>query len=747
MGKKVEFDFVVAGAGLSGMIAAVAAARRGLKVALINDRSVLGGNASSEIGVRIQGAAHHGLNPAIYSKESGLMEDLRQRLNYAIAYQGFDRLGAMDAVFFDFIYAEPNISLYLNTVVNEVSAENGHLKSISAYQMKTDVTYEFIAPLFADCTGDAIVAYKAGASYMMGSESKEEFGEKWAADQKETFTMGNSIYFEIEDVGHPVKYVRPNFAYDVEKMDFMKDIYNPKKFRGLYVAGDWWTLEYGGQVNTIDDNEAIALELRKLALGLWDHVKNSGRFPQAANYKLKRIHAVAGTRESRRVVGDYILTENDVEQKVRFEDSVAMGGWPMDVHDPEGIYGKLPASNFISVTGTYSIPFRCLYAKDIDNLLLAGRDISVTHVALGSTRIMASCGAFGQAIGTAAALCKKYGETPRGIYQKHIKELQAELVYDDQSILCINDSISPELDQKFKATATSYLRYENKRQDWLEPLNLNYGLALPIVTEKMESVQIKLKNNTDQKQPLTVRVMTGTYPETYLPDTLNKVLNLTIEPNFYGWVTLQTDCPAGPDSKIYLGLERNEALSLCVSEERIPGAVSYKYHDKDHESGYNHDTCPIDVKTGFIGQDWVKFNINFQNILPEQNIFRAENVFNGHSRPYGHMNMWASESVDGQSLILTADQPELVKEMHLILDNSLDIDGKDQISPKMVKDYDVILTTDSGRKVIPVRENFQRHNIIPIGEKVSKIQIDFLTTYGDKSIGVYAVKLVPPQNL
>ena len=739
--KQLNYDFVVAGAGLSGMIAAVSAARKGLKVALINDRSVLGGNASSEIDVRMQGSSVNGLNKAIYARETGLMDELRQDLNYAVAYQGYGRAAAADAVFFDFIYREPNISLFLNTVVNGVQVQQGKIQHLYAYQMKTDLNFDFCAPLYADCTGDGIVAYKAGAAFMMGTESKDEYGEKWAPKEKSSQTMGHSIYFEIEDTGHPVEFKRPSFAYDVTKMDFMKDIDNPKKFRALYVSGSWWTLEYGGQVDTIKDNEDIQLELRKLAFGLWDYVKNSGKYPEAANYKMKRLFALAGPRESRRIVGDYVLNENDVENKVKFEDSVLIGGWPMDVHDPEGIYGKLPASNFIPVTGIYNIPFRCLYARDIDNLMMAGRNISVTHIALGSTRVMGTCGAMGQAIGTAAVLCKQYDMLPRQIYHEKIKQLQHELLEDDQTIVGMRDSICPELDAKFQVRASSVRKYENVRQDMLIPNQFNYGLAIPVMTPHVDSVEIKVKNETSCSQLLRVKVMTGSFAETYLPDRLDKILQVELEPDYYGWVRLDVDCTVGEDSKLYLGFDKNKNISLCASDERVPGAVSYIYHDKDGGSGFNHDSWPLDEKTTYIGEDWVKFNINFRNIVPKQDIFRPENVLNGFSRPYGHMNMWLSESVDGQNITLSCGKLERVEQIHLIFDNSLDSDLAFVISPRVVKDYDVILTTKTGEKTISVRNNYQRQNILDIHQEISQVRIEFLNTFGqEKSIGIYAIK-------
>lgn len=738
--RRVEVDFVVAGAGLAGMIAAVAAARRGMKVALINDRSVLGGNASSEIGVRIQGASHHGLNVAVYAKESGLVEELRQQMNFAISHQGYTLLSAPDKVFFDFIYREKNIELYLNTVITDVCVKAGRIESLLAYQMKADVSYEFCAPLFADCTGDGVVAFKAGASYHMGSEPRWQYGEKWAPEQEEPYTMGNTIFYEIEDVGQPVPFVRPDFAYDVSKMDFMQDIENPLKFRQLYVGGNFWTLEYGGQVNTICDNEQIQLELRKLAFGLWDYIKNSGKFPQAANFKMKRMYALAGTRESRRILGDYVLTENDIEEKRQFEDSVAMGGWPMDVHAPKGIYDDLPASNFISVSGMYSIPYRCLYAKDIENLFLAGRDASASHIAMGSMRVMGTCGAMGQAVGTAAALCWKYRVVPREIYPKHVKRLQEELSFDDQTILGYRENSV----LHFWASASSERTYENQLQDGALALTRNYGLALPVETKRLERVKVKLRNRSKEEQMITVRVMTGIHPETYLPQTLVKTITLCLTPEFYGWHEIFTDCDVGEDQKVYLGFVKNPQVELMVGSERTPGAVTFVYHDADGGSGYNHDTCPLDEQTGFIGQDILQEkNICFKDMVPTQKMFSVENTQNGYHRPYGLMHQWVSEKGAGQWLKLSAKTAQYVESLRLIFDNGLDVDGKDIISPKMVRDYDVRL--DDGF-VISIRDNIQRQNRIFLRRTVKEAVIEFLRTWGEESIALYAAEMEPPRS-
>ncbi len=741
--KRLDFDFVVCGAGISGMVAAVAAARKGLKTALINDRSVLGGNASSEIGVPIQGSSHHSLNYSVYAKETGIMDELRAKLDYAVAFCGYDVAAASDAVFFDFIYNEPNISLYLNTVITDVNTADGAITSVVCYQMRQDEKLEFVAPVYADCTGDAVVAYKADADVSMGAEAKREFGEKSADEEPQTWTMGHTLYFEIEDVGHPVRFVRPAFAHDVSKMEFMKDINNPAKMRMLRVTGRIWTLEYGGQVNTISDNEHIHLELRKLVYGLWDHIKNSGEFPHADNFVIKRVHSIAGSRESRRILGDYILTENDIDDARRFEDSVLIGGWPLDLHAPKGIYDDIPASAFIPVTMIYDIPYRSLYSRNVNNLYMAGRNISTTHIALSSTRVIGTCGAAGQAVGTAAWLCVRDGKLPRQVGKDSIAELQTALLQDDQFIIGKKEHGDETLESQFSVSASSVHAYENLFEEEIErPLTSCVGLTLPLKTDRLESISVKVKNHTGKPQILTVRVLKGLRPEAYVPNTTASVKEISVAPSFCGWLKLNIGETVGQDGKLHMVLLSNEALSVFGGKTMLPGALTGKFYTEKND-GYNHNTCPLSAETGFVGQDnlFKRFNLTFRDVRPVQSIFSPDHVLNGFTRPYGHMNMWLSSNEEEPKLILTTNAPRYIDTMELYFDNELEDDIRKIIPKAMVKDFNVTLETTEGEKSVEIRDNFQRRCIVPIKCAVSSIRIQFLSTFGNRDYAVYGVKL------
>ena len=437
----------------------------------------------------------------------------------------------------------------------------------------------------------------AGAEFKIGREGKDEYGEFWAVDEADKFTMGNTILFETVDVGHKVTYTPPKYAYDVTKMEFFKDIDKPENFRCFSLGGSHWTYEFGGQLDILKDHDLTELELRKLIYSIWDYLKNKSGKPKAENMQLKRVCAKAGTRESRRFVGEYILTENDIEEKIDFDDSVAIGGWPMDIHAPLGIYDKLPASNFVSVTGLYNIPFRCLYSKNIKNMMMAGRNISATHIAMGSTRVMATCGCMGQAVGTAASLCKKYGCLPDDITWNYMEELQSVLMYDDQTILHRFDCEYG----NFDAAATSEKVYENTELNEYMPLERDYALALMCDTPNIKSLDlcIKAKNDTI----LEYKILGGVHKETYLPSYVIKVEKTDLKKSEGGWMTLRLDVPVSEDGKIYIVLCKNEDIEVAVSKERVMGAITFRMHTEDSHDLKNHDSIPLSEETGYIFAD------------------------------------------------------------------------------------------------------------------------------------------------
>lgn len=707
--KYLRSDVTVAGAGIAGICAAVAAARERLRVILVNDRGVPGGNASSEIGVGVNGASHLGLNASIYAREGGLVEEIRLRMLEYNRGGGYDKLALMDAVLFDMIYEEKNITLLQNTGIYACEKEGDRIRLCYGRHSVSNLVYELESGIYIDATGNGSLAYEAGAAYRMGREARGEFGERKAPEEADSMTMGNTFYFETADCGHEVKYTPPAFAAGVADADFLKDLEKPGNHRALTVKGAHWSFEYGGQRDVVFDSEEIDRELRRLVFGIWDYIKNSGKYPEAANYVLKRVYARSGARESRRFVGDYILTENDIEEKREFEDAVCVGGWPMDVHAPLGIYDPGPATEFIPVTGVYSIPFRCLYSRDVANLMLAGRNISVSHIALGSARVMATCGCMGQAVGTAAKCCVDLQVTPRELGKRGMGLLQERLLRGDQTILGHGELST--LMGRFQAGASCRKRFENGRVTLRRRLDRDYGLALMVDTEHVDSLELWVENCSGDRAALGFEVLEGEHRETFLPGRLVKKGDRAVEAGFCGWLSVPVDADRGRDGKVYLVLKRNPVLEVGMTEEELSGAVTLRLYPEGECGECNHDSVPLDPACGYLYLDHRynrKENIVFRNIIPEQSVFSPGMVLNPYTRPYGLPNLWLGEGEYPWTLTLTAERPVEAGMLAVTFDTDLRSEPLTELPGCLVRDFDLTVRFEKGIFRRQARDNCRR---------------------------------------
>lgn len=406
-------DLCVIGGGISGLCAAVAAARHGIKVALMHDRPVLGGNASSEIRMWICGARGPNM------RETGIVEELMLENYYRNTNLSYN---IWDSVLYEKARFEPNITLLLNCTCQQAQmSQDGKILSVKGWQLTCETYHTVYASYFADCSGDSILAPLTGAKFMLGREGKRDFNETIAPDVPDKKTMGLSCLFQIRETEKPQKFIPPKWAYDYPTDEHLKD-------RPHDLSSNFWWIELGGDRDSIHDTEQLRDELLKIAFGVWDHMKNHGDHG-VDNWVLDWVGFLPGKRESRRYVGDYIITQNDVEAEGRFDDIIAYAGWPMDDHFPEGFYydGGHPTI-YHPAPSPWGIPFRSVYSYNIKNLFFAGRNISATHAALSSSRVMATCGLLGQAVGTAAAMAVK---EKRAIRELDIKKLQQTLLYDD----------------------------------------------------------------------------------------------------------------------------------------------------------------------------------------------------------------------------------------------------------------------------------------------------------------------------
>ncbi len=419
-----QADVCVVGGGLAGMLAAISAARHGARVVLMHDRPVLGGNASSEIRMWICGAGTR----IRYLQETGIMEEIAlenmQRnpsRNYSI----------WDTVLYEKVRFQEGLEPLLNCACCAAEMADGKIASVTGFQLTTYTWHRVEAKIFIDCSGDSILAGLTGAEYRVGRESKAAHGEAFARDEADRKTMGMSLLIQARETDHPVPFTPPAWAHRYPTDESMHN--KPHTMLRDLNTNHFW-IELGGESDTIRDTETLRDELLKIALGCWDHMKNQGDHG-AENWELEWLGFLPGKRESRRYVGDYILTQQDVEEARSFPDEVAYGGWQIDDHLPGGFYlmgGK--NGNYLQkkrLLKPYGIPLRSLYSVNVPNLMFAGRNISATHIAFSTTRVMGTCGVMGQAAGTAAALAVEKGVLPRGLLDGYIPLLQKRLMDDD----------------------------------------------------------------------------------------------------------------------------------------------------------------------------------------------------------------------------------------------------------------------------------------------------------------------------
>ena len=423
---RLKTQFVVCGGGLSGICAALSAARHGVKVVLVQDRPMLGGNASSEMRMGIMGAAGD------QNKEAGILEELQLKNFY---YNPLRRYTLWDDVMYSAVVEEPNITLLLNTSVGGVEMAGGRTAAVKAWNGNAYTRYVIAGNLFADCTGDGILRL-SGAKFRHGRELPSEFGEDFQQGGGDGRTMGNSILLQLRKTEEDHPFHAPAWAYKFTDEDFVNDAQPKEKgksysYKRLYPDNNnFWWIEFGGNIDTIGDANAIQFELKRIAYGVWAYMKNhpDGR---CRDYDLDWIGALPGKRESTRFIGPHILTQHDIMSGGHFEDVVAYGGWSLDDHDPDAFWHQGHLSvHHVSPT-PFGIPFDCLYSVNVPNLMFAGRDISCTHMGLSSTRVMGTCATLGQAVGTAVALCAQYGIEPAQLRRDRIAELQATLEDDD----------------------------------------------------------------------------------------------------------------------------------------------------------------------------------------------------------------------------------------------------------------------------------------------------------------------------
>lgn len=718
-------DLVIVGGGLGGTCTAITAARAGLKVILVQDRPVLGGNASSEVRLWVLGATSHMGNNNRWAREGGVIDEILVENGHRNP-EGNPLL--FDVILLEKVAEQSNITLLLNTAVYDVAKKDADtIESVVAFCSQNSIQYTLTAPYFCDASGDGIVGFLAGAAFRMGAESKEEFGELFAPTKEYGELLGHSIYFYSKDVGRKVKYIPPSFAIDVTKEVPRFKNFNPKDF-GCRL---WW-IEYGGRLDTVHETENIKWQLWKVVYGVWDYIKNSGKFPEADSLTLEWVGHVPGKRESRRFEGDYIIKQQDVIEQTVFDDAVAFGGWSVDLHPADGVFSDKSGCNQWHSKGVYGIPYRSLYSKNINNLFLAGRIISASHVAFGSTRVMATCAHVGQAVAVAASLGKKYNANPRAIGENHIKELQQELLKTGQHIPNLSLKDASDLVQQatiLNASSSLALSEIPASGEW-QKLKFSTAQMLPVSSQKMPSISFWAKAATNTS--LTIELRRSSKISNHTPDVT--VASQTIElKTGEAKYTVDFDYTFTEDQYAFVCFMRNEDVELANSNKRISGIVSVFNAINPAVSNYGKQEPPSDI-----GVEAFEFwcpqrrpegkNIAME-ISPALHPFDVSNVRNGIQRPVKSTNAWVADYTDKVGEISIGwNEEKTIKKVELFFDADYDhpLESLLLLNPesKMAFCADEVKLYDGGNNLIgEINNNYLSHQTITLSQPVKTNQL------------------------
>jgi hypothetical protein len=752
-----SYDLVVIGGGLSGICAALAAARLGEKVCLVQDRPVLGGNSSSEIRVGIQGAM---VGPGYWRHawETGIISELVIEAWYRMPYRLHRRSMMMplwDLILEEWLDDEPNATVYLNTRATEpVVAEDGRIVAVKAIQVSNERNYTFHAPWFIDASGDGTVAFRAGAAHRYGREARSEFDEISAPEVADDKVLPAAVQFWARDHGHPMPFRPPKWA---RKFPAEADL--PFRKHSRLTSGYWW-ISLGGDKDMIDDIESIRKDDLAALLGVWDHLKNQGNHG-ADNYALDWISNIPGKRESRRFEGDYMLNQNDVNNRVLFPDRVAYGGRSLDLHPAEGINSAEAPCRNPMLKGLFSLPMRSLYSRNIPNLFFAGRNISVSHVALGATRVMATCALTGQAAGTAMHYCRRYGLTPRQLVPERMSEVQQQLVKDGCYIIEMPNTDPTDLARGATITASSNAPLPDVTRATWAPLDGRRGQLLPLTAGRLDSVTLELASalQRDWKIEATLHPASTVYD--FSDETIVGRATATVPACGTGPVEFMFGCEIapglywveiGPAAGISWGMGGLEPLGTQAAvwwphEVASPDEITFVGFDAADLPDF--DNTPR----------WkMERGTYCAKVSPASFPYGASNVLSGVTRPERTTNLWMSDPNQPMPQWLDLDFGSEVEiaSVQITFNVNLDIPepefpyqtGGTPEMPDCVRDYRVeCQTAGNGEWHVVARGsgNYQqlvRHRFPAAMAKKLRLVVE--ATAGSPSAQVYEVRAYGP---
>lgn len=659
-------DLAIVGGGMAGVCCAITAARQGLSVVLIHDRPVLGGNASSEVRLWILGATAHMGNNCRWARESGVIGEIVVE-NMARNPEGNPLI--VDALLLEMCLAEPRLTVLLNTAAvdcTKADSDLDRIASVTAFCAQNSTLYHVHAPLFCDSSGDGILGFRAGAAFRIGAEAREEFGEKFAPDESYGSLLGHSIYFYSKDTGRPVAFTPPSFALSPHEIES-----KIPRHAGFKVGEDgcrlWW-IEYGGRLDTVHDTETIKWELWKVAYGVWNYFKNSGKFLQAKNLALEWVGHIPGKRESRRFEADTWLTQHDFVEQRAHPDDVSYGGWAIDLHPADGVYSPHHGCTQWHSRGVYPIPYRAMYSRNIKNLFLAGRVIAASHVAFGSSRVMATCSLGGQAVAVAAALCRRQNALPRDIASPPlIQQLQRDLMRSGQHIPNLRLVDPDDLARRATVTASSSLHLAQLRGcGQSAALDVSRAQMLPLRTGPVPTVTFTLDAARATTAHFELRDCTKANHHT--PERLLSTVDVAMPEGLAQRVAVDFHAHVDAERYVWACLLQNPDLRIHLGDALITGVLAV-FHRRTQQPG-DIGVEPLEIWTPHRRPHPQNLALT---LSPPIAVFGPENLTNGLQRPTCNPNAWVADPADPlPAVTLTWPAPVIVSRLVITFDADYD---------------------------------------------------------------------------
>jgi hypothetical protein len=765
-----NFDVVVVGGGLAGVCAALAATRQGVRVALINDRPVLGGVSSTEIRVPPSGAG----DKHAWAKESGIVDELlteeRARSHDAAGYAQANT--HWDLVLYDACRSEPHLTLFLNTSVREVECVSGAgesrtIAAVLATQLGTEKALRIAGQVFVDASGDGTVVEAAGLPTRYGREGREEYGESLAPELADGETLGSSLLFRARDTGRPVSFEAPSWA--VQYPDEASLAYRGHQT----ITGGYWWIELAYPLHTIRDNDQIRDTLLAHVLGVWDHIKNHcTERAAAANYALDWVGMVPGKRESRRAVGAYVMTQSELLRREVFWDRIGYGGWHIDDHERQGISDPERRPSKAVYVAPYAVPLRTLIlGPHAPNLMVAGRLMSVSRIVFLSLRVQQTLGSIGQAAGTAAALCAQRGIMPSHLGPAEVQEVQQRLLEAGSFIPALRNEDPADLARAAAVTASSEATLSLEPDQDLEAavdLVVELGQVIPIGADRIETVQLFLENRTDAPQRVRLRVhpardvwdldvfATWRLPETpgvppARPAEVLGTAEVTLPAGHAGWTAFPLGVAVSPESLVWLVADACPGVHWRLAHQTPPGtcAAHPGARVERHVTGEDWWQVPAGRKAvAYVTRGlWRSLSLR---LSPASQPFGAQNVVNGVTRPERWTNAWVSDPAQPLPQWLEIDLGEAREVDTAIFTFDTNLNRTHSRTPPLwrapecVRDYTVSVVDEAGgwREVVRETGNYQRrrvHRFPPV--RTSRLRLTVQATNGAPPATVYEVRL------